>query len=101
MEVIRLSEASVHIRTTRYYIIEDGNINDYRCEIIKSYLTLVIRRKRDVSEGNIASMFSDKNEARRKTSRRRQENPACFRRLFVYFSALKAKETFSSETSRS
>jgi hypothetical protein len=31
------SETSVHIRTTRRYIPEDGNIHCYRCENLKSY----------------------------------------------------------------
>jgi hypothetical protein len=31
------SETSVHIRTTRHYIPDDGNIHNYRCENLKSY----------------------------------------------------------------
>jgi hypothetical protein len=31
------SETSVHIRTTRCYIPEDGNIHNYRCENLGSY----------------------------------------------------------------
>jgi hypothetical protein len=34
MEVISSSETSVHIRTTRRYIPEDGNIHNYRCVYI-------------------------------------------------------------------
>jgi hypothetical protein len=37
MEVIIFSEISVHIRTTRRYIPEDGNIHNHRCENLKSY----------------------------------------------------------------
>jgi hypothetical protein len=37
MELIDSSETSVHIRTTRSYIPEDGNIYNYRCENLKSY----------------------------------------------------------------
>jgi hypothetical protein len=35
---MRPSETSVHIRTTRRYIPEDGNIHNYRCENLKSYI---------------------------------------------------------------
>jgi hypothetical protein len=34
------SETSIYIRTTRRYIQEDGNINNYRGENLKSYLNL-------------------------------------------------------------
>jgi hypothetical protein len=35
MEVILSCETSFHIRTSRYYSPEDGNIHNYRCENIK------------------------------------------------------------------
>jgi hypothetical protein len=38
MEVISFSETSGHIRTTRRYIPEEGNINNYRCKNLKSYI---------------------------------------------------------------
>jgi hypothetical protein len=38
MEAKRSSEISVHIRTTRSYIPEDGNIHDYCHENLKSYI---------------------------------------------------------------
>jgi hypothetical protein len=34
---IRSSESSAHVRTTRRYILEDGNVLNYRCENFKSY----------------------------------------------------------------
>jgi hypothetical protein len=37
MEVVRFSETLVHIRTTRHYIPEDGNIHNYHSEILKSF----------------------------------------------------------------
>jgi hypothetical protein len=37
MEVLRSSETSVHIRTTRSYIREDDSIYNYRCKNLKSY----------------------------------------------------------------
>jgi hypothetical protein len=40
MEVIRSSETSVHIRTTRRYIPEDWSIRNYRCENLKSCISL-------------------------------------------------------------
>jgi hypothetical protein len=39
MEALRSSEMSVHIRTTRSYISEDGNIHNYRSENLKPYNT--------------------------------------------------------------
>jgi hypothetical protein len=38
MEVIPSSETSIHIQTTRQYIPEDGNIHNYGCENLKSYI---------------------------------------------------------------
>jgi hypothetical protein len=38
MEVICSSETSVHVRTTRRYIPEDGDFHNYRCENLKSYI---------------------------------------------------------------
>jgi hypothetical protein len=38
MEAIGSSEMSVHIRTTRRYIPEDGNFHNYRCENLRSYI---------------------------------------------------------------
>jgi hypothetical protein len=40
MEVIRSSATSVHIRTTRRQIPEDGTIHNYRCESLKAYENL-------------------------------------------------------------
>jgi hypothetical protein len=40
MDVISSYVTSVHIRTTRRYILEDGNIPNYRCENIKSYIVV-------------------------------------------------------------
>jgi hypothetical protein len=37
MQVIRSSETSIHIRTTRFYISEFGNIHTYRYENFRSY----------------------------------------------------------------
>jgi hypothetical protein len=41
MDVIRSSETSVHIRTTRCYIPEDGDIRNYRRENLKSCTVLL------------------------------------------------------------
>jgi hypothetical protein len=38
MEVIRFSGTSVHIRTVRRYVLEDGKFRNYRCENLKSYI---------------------------------------------------------------
>jgi hypothetical protein len=38
MEVMRSTETSVHIQTTRCYISECGNIHIYRCENLNSYM---------------------------------------------------------------
>jgi hypothetical protein len=43
----RFEGTPVHIRTTRRYIPEDGNIHNYRCENLKSY------------EGNFSLQQSD------------------------------------------
>jgi hypothetical protein len=40
MEVIRSSETSVHMRITRRYVPEHGNIRNYRCENVKFYKDL-------------------------------------------------------------
>jgi hypothetical protein len=37
MEVIRFSETSVHILTTRCYIPDNGNVHNYCCEYLKNY----------------------------------------------------------------
>jgi hypothetical protein len=37
-EVISSSETSVQVPTTRRYVLEDGNIHNYRCENLKSYI---------------------------------------------------------------
>jgi hypothetical protein len=42
IEVIRSSEISVRIETTRCYIPEDGNFYNYRCENLRSYMTEVM-----------------------------------------------------------
>jgi hypothetical protein len=44
MEVIHYSETSVHRRTTRSYIPEDGNIHNYRYENLKSYNVILDAR---------------------------------------------------------
>jgi hypothetical protein len=38
MEVLTSSETLVHIRTARVCIIQDSNINNYRCENLKFYI---------------------------------------------------------------
>jgi hypothetical protein len=43
MEVIHSSETSVHIRTIRRYILEEGNLHNYRCQNLKSYIYYHIR----------------------------------------------------------
>jgi hypothetical protein len=37
MEVLRFSEISVHIRTTRFCIPKGGKFSNYRCENLGSY----------------------------------------------------------------
>jgi hypothetical protein len=37
MEAIISAETSVHIRTTRHNMPEDGSIDNYHCEDLKSY----------------------------------------------------------------
>jgi hypothetical protein len=39
MDEINFSEISFHIMTARCYISEDGNIQNYRCENLKSYIS--------------------------------------------------------------
>jgi hypothetical protein len=38
MEAVRFSETSVHMRTTRRYIPEDGNFHNHRFENLKLYI---------------------------------------------------------------
>jgi hypothetical protein len=46
-----ISETSVHIRTTRRYIHKNRNINNHRCENLKSYmLRFVLKSFLDTSE---------------------------------------------------
>jgi hypothetical protein len=41
MEAIRSFETSVHTRSTRHYIPEDGILHSHRCETLKSYIDKV------------------------------------------------------------
>jgi hypothetical protein len=51
VEVIPSSVTSVHIRTTRRYILEDGSTHNYRCENPKSYhLFLICYSRADFEE---------------------------------------------------
>jgi hypothetical protein len=42
VEEILSSQTLTHIRTTQRYIAEDGNIHNYRCENLKTYLLDII-----------------------------------------------------------
>jgi hypothetical protein len=46
MEMIRSFETQVHTRTTRRYIPEDGNMDKYRCENLKSYIAVSFLKTR-------------------------------------------------------
>jgi hypothetical protein len=52
MEVIRFSETSIHIWTTRRYIPEDSSIHNYRCENHKSFVFVFLAQipRFDVAE---------------------------------------------------
>jgi hypothetical protein len=53
-----ISETSVHIRTTRRYIHENGNIHNYRSESLKSYLLgFVLKSFLDTSVDMLPSTF--------------------------------------------
>jgi hypothetical protein len=41
LEAIRSSEASVHTRSTRRHIPENGILHSHRCENLKSYMTYI------------------------------------------------------------
>jgi hypothetical protein len=49
IEMVRSYKTSVHIWTTRRYIPEDGNIHDYRCENLKSYIIILMAERLDRS----------------------------------------------------
>jgi hypothetical protein len=40
MEVVCYFETLVHIGTTRRYILEDGNLHNYRCDNFRSYIVM-------------------------------------------------------------
>jgi hypothetical protein len=42
MEAISSSETSVHTRSTRRHIPEDGNLHNHRRENLKSYIFIII-----------------------------------------------------------